>query len=65
MSGSPSNATTVLAILLFDRCDVLAGDLEIRLGALEHRARRKIGDDQRFLAVIFALVKGSRIPGRL
>ena len=51
--------------LLFDRCDVLTSDLEIRLGALEDRARGKIGGHQRFLAVILALVKGSRILGRL
>ena len=35
--------------LLFDRCDVLTGDLEIRLGSVIDLTRRKIVSDKRFL----------------
>ena len=51
--------------LLLDRCDVLASDLEIRLGPVIDLTRRIIRGDQHFLALILALVISGRILGRL
>jgi len=42
--------------LLLDRCDVLASDLEIRLGPVIDLTRSEIVGNQRFLALILALI---------
>ena len=51
--------------LLFDRCNVLTGDLEVRFGLLIDRARSPTGGDERLLAGILTLVEIRGIPGRL
>jgi hypothetical protein len=51
--------------LLFDRCDVLTGDLEIRLGALIDRPRCPVRGDQRLLSGILTLTEVRGILCRL
>ena len=51
--------------LLFDRCDVLTGDLEIRIGLVIDLARRPTVSDQRFPSRIFKLVEVHGIDRRL
>ena len=51
--------------LLFDRCDVLAGDLESRLGLVIDLTRGEVVGNQRFLAVKLALIVSGGILGRL
>jgi hypothetical protein len=51
--------------LLFDRCDVLTGYLEIPLGSLIDHARGPTRGDERLLAGILTLVEVRRILGRL
>src|ERR1700722_7852776 len=50
--------------LLFDRCDMVASDFEIRLRPIINGARRPIRGDKRFLAAIFALIEPHGIFGR-
>ena len=51
--------------LLFDRCDVLTGDLEIRVGSVKDLARRPTVSDERFPSRILALVEVRGIARRL
>ena len=51
--------------LLFDRCDMLARDLESRFGLIIDLTRGEIVRNQRFLAIILALIISGGILGRL